>query len=138
MGTSELLKAPEEFLQLYKAGKNAAQQGQKAVAHDLLRQAIEIDPYHEQVWMWLASVVETYEDRRVCFENILELNPDNMTAKQQLNRLERKALAMTMQPDLLRRDQEQAQRRRRTTIRATLLLLILLAVVAAGSVLLLF
>jgi ferric-dicitrate binding protein FerR (iron transport regulator) len=137
MGTSDLLKAPKEFLNLYKAGKTAAQQGQKAVAHDLLRQAIEIDPYHEQVWLWLASVVDTDDDRRVCFENVLELNPDNAIAQEQLNRLESKALAITMHPELLHRDEERTKRRRRT-IRAILLLLILIATVAAGSVLLFF
>jgi ferric-dicitrate binding protein FerR (iron transport regulator) len=138
MGTSDLLKAPKEFLRLYKAGKNAAQQGQNAIAHDLLRQAIEIDPYHEQVWLWLASVVETDEDRRVCFENVLELNPENATAKQQLDRLEQRALTMTMQPELLQRKTERARNRRRTTIRVLLLLLLLLAVVAGGSVLVFF
>jgi ferric-dicitrate binding protein FerR (iron transport regulator) len=138
MSTSELLKAPKEFLNLYKAGKNAAQQGQKAIAHDLLRQAIEIDPYHEQVWLWLATVVDTDEDRRVCFENVLELNPDNATAQEQLNLLERKALAITMQPELLRRNTEDRAKRRRRAIRVTILLVLLLAVVAVGSVLIFF
>ncbi|MBN1565315.1 MAG: hypothetical protein JXA10_15830 [Anaerolineae bacterium] len=138
MSQSELLKAPKEFLRLYQAGKSAAQQGQKALAHDLLRQAIEIDPYHEQVWLWLASVVETDEDRRVCFENVLELNPDHATAKEQIEKLESKALTMTRQPEVLQRKKERAKRNRRTTIRATLLILLLLVVVIVGSVLIFF
>jgi ferric-dicitrate binding protein FerR (iron transport regulator) len=137
MGTSELLQAPKEFLHLYKAGKTAAKQGENAKAHDLLRQAVEIDPYHEQVWLWLASVVETDEDRRVCFENVLELNPDNMTAKAQLNKLEQKALLLTMNPQLLHREEERANRRRRT-VRTALLLLILLTAVAGVSAWMLF
>jgi ferric-dicitrate binding protein FerR (iron transport regulator) len=83
--------------------------------------------------LWLASVVETDEDRRVCFENVLELNPDNMTAKAQLNKLEQKALLLTMNPQLLHREEERANRRRRT-VRTALLLLILLTAVAAVSV----
>ncbi len=134
MGTSNLLKAPKEFLNLYKAGKNAAQQGQKTIAHDLLRRAIEIDPYHEQVWLWLASVVDTDEDRRVCFENILELNPNNTTAKEQLDILERKVLAITMQPKVLHRKKERAKHRHRL-LRIILLLLILVASIVAASLL---
>lgn len=94
--SSDLLNAPKEFLQLFKQGKEAAKRGDKARAHELFRQAIEIDPYHEQVWLWLASVVETDEDRRVCFENVLELNPLHPTARQQLQRLEQKRLQETM------------------------------------------
>lgn len=87
-----LSSAPKEFLRLFKAGQDAARQGNKTQAHELFRRAIEIDPYHEQVWLWLASVVETAEDRRVCFENVLELNPANPTARRQLDYMEQKAL----------------------------------------------
>jgi hypothetical protein len=108
MGISpDLLNAPKEFLSLFKAGKEAAQRGEKAKAHHFFRQAIEIDPYHEQVWLWLASVVESDEDRQVCFENVLELNPTNLTARHQLQKLEQKALIETMNPHLLRRRNRQ-------------------------------
>lgn len=136
MGTSELLKAPKEFLKLYKAGKDAAQRGEKAKAHDLLRRAIEIDPYHEQVWLWLASVVDTDEDRRVCFENALRLNPQNAKAKTQLDRLEQKALEMTLYPQVLHR--YDAPSRRRKTARVVILLLLLVAVIAAAAIVVFF
>jgi hypothetical protein len=90
--SSDLLNAPREFLKLFSAGKEAARQGDKARAHLYFRRAIEVDPYHELVWLWLASVVMTDEDRRACFENVLELNPDNATARRQLQKLEHKAL----------------------------------------------
>jgi thioredoxin-like negative regulator of GroEL len=101
--SSDLLNAPREFLNLFNAGKEAARQGHKAKAHKLFRQAAELDPYHEMVWLWLASVVETEEDRRVCFENVLELNPSNSTARRQLQRIEQKALIEVMHPELIRR-----------------------------------
>lgn len=98
MGTSsDLLNAPREFLMLFRAGKEAAKRGDKTQAHELFRKAIEVDPYHEQIWLWLASVVETDEDRRVCFENVLELNPENATARQQLGKMEQTALQEAMQ-----------------------------------------
>ncbi len=101
--SSDLLSAPREFLNLYNAGKEAARKGHRTRAHDLFRQAVEVDPYHEMVWLWLASVVETDEDRRVCFENVLELNPSNLTARRQLQHLEQKALIEVMHPELIRR-----------------------------------
>ena len=76
--------APSEFLRLFREGKKAARAGDHIRAHALFRQAIEIDPYHEQIWLWLASVVESDED-------MLELNPANPTALQQLRKLKAKA-----------------------------------------------
>lgn len=123
--SSDLLNAPKEFLRLFKAGKEAAKSGQKQQAHDLFRQAIEVDPYHEQVWLWLASVVSTDEDRRVCFENVLELNPDNALAARQLQRLEEKALTETMAASGSTRKKKPASSSR------WLMLFILLAIVAS-------
>jgi thioredoxin-like negative regulator of GroEL len=101
--SSDLLSAPREFLNLFNAGKEAARKGHKSKAHKLFRQAAEVDPYHEMVWLWLASVVETEEDRRVCFENVLELNPSNITARRQLQQIEQKALIEVMHPEMVRR-----------------------------------
>jgi thioredoxin-like negative regulator of GroEL len=97
--SSDLMNAPKEFLHLFKAGKDAARQGDKVKAHELFRQAIEVDPYHELVWLWLATVVDSDDDRRVCFENVLELNPASLSARRQLQKLEQKALAEVMHPD---------------------------------------
>jgi hypothetical protein len=96
--SSDLLSAPKEFLLLFKAGKQAAREGNRVKAHDLFRQAVAVDPYHEMVWLWLASVVDSDDDRRVCFENMLELNPSNQMARRQLQKLEQKALAEMMHP----------------------------------------
>ncbi len=122
--SSDLLNAPKEFLQLFKQGKEAAKRGDKAKAHELFRQAIEIDPYHEQVWLWLASVVESDEDRRVCFENVLELNPLHPTARQQLQRLEQKQLQEVMAAA--------SQRQRGLSTRRKLFRVLLILLIAAG------
>jgi thioredoxin-like negative regulator of GroEL len=90
--SSDLLNASKEFLQVFKEGKQAAKSGDRARAHELFRQAVEIDPHHEQVWLWLASVVDTDADRRVCFENVLTLNPSHPTARHQLHLLSERQL----------------------------------------------
>jgi ferric-dicitrate binding protein FerR (iron transport regulator) len=127
--SSDLLNAPKEFLRLFKAGQEAARAGENTKAHELFRQAIEIDPYHEQIWLWLASVVETDEDRRVCFENVLELNPTNPTARRQLLKLEQKALEEALNPDSGRK---KGLTRRRKVFRLVLVVLILAGGVVAA------
>ncbi len=128
--SSDLLNAPKEFLQFFKAGKEAAKQGDKAKAHALFRKAIEIDPYHEQVWLWLASVVETDDDRRVCFENVLELNPSNPTARMQLRKLAEKAIQDAIDAG----KKQSGASRRRTIFRLALLVLIIAASTTAAAV----
>jgi hypothetical protein len=100
-----MMKASQEFLNFFRAGKEAARRGDNTQAHTLFRRAIEVDPYHEQVWLWLATVVDTDEDRRVCFENVLELTPANPTARRQLEHLENKALGEINKPPRQRRTQ---------------------------------
>lgn len=139
LSTTDLLSASKEFMDLYKAGKSAARQGDRAQAHDLFRQAVEIDPYHEQVWLWLASVVDNDEDKRVCFENVLQLNPSNPTARQHLQRLdEKEAVAevrrrMTTFPALNPQPAHRPSRLWRWT-RRLLLVAVLSAVTVVGIV----
>ncbi|NLF74925.1 MAG: hypothetical protein GX573_04450 [Chloroflexi bacterium] len=129
--SSDLMNAPREFLSLFKAGQEAARNGNNQQAHDLFRRAIEIDPYHEQVWLWLASVVDTDDDRRVCFENVLELNPSNVTAQRQLQKLDQQALLATMNSQDKRAG---SARRRRWLLRLVLIVLLVVALVVAAVV----
>jgi len=129
--SSDLMNAPREFLSLFKAGQEAARNGNNQQAHDLFRRAIEIDPYHEQVWLWLASVVDTDDDRRVCFENVLELNPSNVTAQRQLQKLDQQALLATMNSQDKRAG---SARRRRWLLRLVLIALLVVALVVAAVV----
>ena len=129
--SSDLMNAPREFLSLFKAGQEAARNGDNQQAHDLFRRAIEIDPYHEQVWLWLASVVDTDDDRRVCFENVLELNPSNVTAQRQLQKLDQQALLATMNSQDKRAG---SARRRRWLLRLVLIVLLVVALVVAAVV----
>lgn len=126
--SSDLLQVPKEFLEYYRAGKEAARRGENARAHDLFRKAVEIDPYHEQVWLWLASVVETDEDRRVCFENVLELNPSNATARRQLMLLEQKSVV-----EVIQRDRSEKPRRGRKALVLLFSILFLIMVAVATS-----
>lgn len=80
------------FDRLLNAGVEAARKGDKALAQRLLLQVVEQDERNERAWLWLSSVVEAYEDRLVCLENVLAINPDSLPAKRGLNQLKSKGI----------------------------------------------
>lgn len=75
-------------VELLRRGQVAFIKGQRHRAHHLWRKAAMIRPYDEQVWISLLSVLESDEDRRVCLQNIVTINPRNTWAAQQLAVLE--------------------------------------------------
>jgi hypothetical protein len=76
------------FSELMQAGRKAYTAGKRKTAHDLWREAANINPYDEQVWLALLEVLEGDNDRRVCLQNILSINPLNVQARRSLGRLE--------------------------------------------------
>ena len=72
----------------------AARQGRRTEARRLLQAVLERDDSNELAWMWMASVVDTPRERRVCLETVLELNPGSQRARQELDRLNRTEAAM--------------------------------------------
>jgi hypothetical protein len=65
----------------------AIRMGDHEEGRRLLEEILEIDDSNEQVWLWLCAVVDTDEDREVCLENVLALNPSNMVAQRGLEAL---------------------------------------------------
>jgi tetratricopeptide (TPR) repeat protein len=66
---------------LLRRGIAAAKAGQKREARQALLRVTELDEWNEQAWLWLSGVVELAEDRRVCLENALAINPRNSYAQ---------------------------------------------------------
>ncbi len=73
-----------DFARLIEAGRMAYAQGNRQRAHDLWREAATIDPYSEQVWLALLDVLDSDDDRIVCLQNIIAINPMNIQARRQL------------------------------------------------------
>jgi hypothetical protein len=73
-----------DFARLMEAGRLAYGQGNRQRAHDLWREAATMDPYSEQVWLALLDVLDSDEDRVVCLQNIIAINPMNIQARRQL------------------------------------------------------
>jgi tetratricopeptide (TPR) repeat protein len=74
---------------LLRQGIAAAKAGRVQEARQTLLKVIELDERNEQAWLWLSGVVESFEDRRVCLENVLTINPQNSHAQSGLRWLDR-------------------------------------------------
>ena len=85
------MQTAQTFENLYREGLTAYRAGELKRAHELWRDAATIDPYQEKLWVALLHVLETEEDRRVCLENILAINPGSAKARRDLAALERAA-----------------------------------------------
>src|SRR5690242_6953099 len=69
-------------------GIEAAREGKKAEAKSFFQQVVDQDDKNEKAWMWLASVVGTDEERRVCLSNALFINPNNERAQAAMAKLD--------------------------------------------------
>ncbi len=65
----------------------AIRSGNKEEGRQILEEILETDENNEEVWLWLSSVVDTDEDREICLENVLALDPDNIVAQRGLEAL---------------------------------------------------
>ncbi len=76
----------------------AAREGRKAEARQLLESVLDADERNEKAWLWLGSVVDSDEERIICLENVLTINPNNEMARKGLAVL--RAEAATKQPSV--------------------------------------
>jgi len=60
--------------------------GDKKGGQNLLIDIVNSDPKNETAWLWLASVV-SQDKRAFCLEKVLSINPNNLQAKQYLQKL---------------------------------------------------
>jgi Flp pilus assembly protein TadD len=67
--------------ELLRQGIAAAKAGRKEEAHETLLQVIKLDERNEQAWLWLSAVVDSIEEKEICLENVLALNPANARAQ---------------------------------------------------------
>lgn len=80
----------DDARELRQQGIRSAKAGNRDEARDLLQRSIRLDPTNEAAWLWLASVARDNRERVFCLQKLLEINPQNETA--------RKALQAATQP----------------------------------------
>ncbi|MCI0352326.1 MAG: hypothetical protein L0Z53_23150 [Acidobacteriales bacterium] len=114
---------------LLQAGKRAFNEDKPRLAHDLWREAATLDPYDERVWMALMRVLESPEDKRVCLENILAINPLNAKARRQLRAFQTSAGRAVVEKKQRRAQTGAARKQKSHVLRRTLVIGIVAGVV---------
>ena len=84
MQTDAVILQPEDVEALLRAGIAAAKSGQRERARELLTRVVEQDEKNALAWLWLSGAVDSPEEREVCLENVLTLDPDNVAARKGL------------------------------------------------------
>ncbi len=77
-----------DMQELLKQGIEAAREGRKDDARQIFEQIIEEDDKNERAWMWLVSVMDNDDERRVALSNVLMINPNNARAQELMSKLD--------------------------------------------------
>jgi tetratricopeptide (TPR) repeat protein len=78
--------SPDTWL---KEGIAAARTGQSERARENLLRAIKADEGNVQAWYWLSRIVESPQEREICLENVLALDPGHAAIQAELAELHR-------------------------------------------------
>src|SRR5437879_2810959 len=79
---------PNDEIMFLAQGIEAAKSGDRAHARELLKRSLGYNPRNELAWFWLGNVVESDNQRRECLMRVLQINPLNEMARQELEVLE--------------------------------------------------
>jgi tetratricopeptide (TPR) repeat protein len=85
-----------EAQRLLAEGIAAFHAGQREQARALFMRLVELDERDELAWLWLGEVVGDPEEREICLENALTINPENAAARRSLEDLRRRAGGATV------------------------------------------
>jgi hypothetical protein len=74
-------------------GIRAARRGRTEPAQRFLSQVIRANPDNEEAWLWMSRVIENPAQKAECLQKVLQINPDNQWAADQLTELQAAASA---------------------------------------------
>lgn len=60
------------------------QTGYLQQSETLLREIVDVEPHNELAWWWLSTIVDDDEEQAYCLEQVLNINPYNQQASEQL------------------------------------------------------
>ena len=89
----------EDNQKLFARGIDAIHRGDRAKAVKLFFGMVEIDPENERAWFWLSRAVESDEQKKICPENVLILDPENEVAKEELDRISTRKVDIDLNHD---------------------------------------
>lgn len=72
-------------------GKEAIARGNLQQARLIFEAILQENARDEEAWLELGNVLTDTEDKRICYENVLKINKNNLSAKEALRNLEPRA-----------------------------------------------
>lgn len=72
---------------LAQQGTRALEQGDMQRAYELFSRAIELDPANVEAWLGKGLMAQQTTEKRICLQRVLALDPDNKTARAELDAL---------------------------------------------------
>jgi ABC-2 type transport system ATP-binding protein len=75
------MREPLNPTELIQRGQAAALVGRQEEARQHLRRAVELDPQNVEAWLLLAGVEQDPLRKAVCFDTVLEIDPDHVQAR---------------------------------------------------------
>lgn len=97
--------------------------GDKSEAQELIAQHLEKMPDSLNGWLWMSRAVTNLEDKLMCFEQTLVIDPDNETAQRNIARLQAQLAKQTAAADRVDAESQpkptKARRKKRNQAAAT-------------------
>jgi hypothetical protein len=84
---------------MLREGIAAAKAGQRERARELLMRVVDLDERNAIAWLWLSGVVDSLDDREVCMENVLAIDPDNAAAHRGLELVRQQKASQAVSAD---------------------------------------
>src|SRR3954469_22298657 len=78
---------PSNVDTLIQEGMRALKAGRREDARQILMKAVDLGERSEQAWLWLSACVDSPEEKQICLENVLSVNPANEKARKGLDAL---------------------------------------------------
>ncbi|MGC1378946.1 MAG: hypothetical protein WA821_22140 [Anaerolineales bacterium] len=87
------------------------QSGHRQSAVPVLREIIQENPADEHAWLWLHTCVDQVEQKKLCLQNALKINPANQQAREALAALTAPVPAPVASADGIENREERAESR---------------------------
>jgi len=62
--------------------------GNRDEGREVLEEILEEDEENDEGWLWMSAVVDDEEERKICLENVIAINPDNAVAQRALEAID--------------------------------------------------
>lgn len=79
--------------QLMQLGIQTARAGHKPNARMIFQQILDQDKENERAWLWMAAIAETPMERLRYLNTVLRINPNNLTALSQLDKMKKRKVS---------------------------------------------